>query len=110
MMQMARWRRSEQLQARNLASAAEVADLRLKGYAAWLLTGPGFLDATAQFAARWANLAEEQRTCFPLGRHSSPPPSLLPPEPTLDATTFMTDFRTHLDRWGLVQLAAWDLP
>lgn len=109
-MQALGWGPHEQLLIQRLTRESEETALRLKGYAGWLLTEPAFLEQTRQLAERWNALPEAQRPVFPLGRLSPLPASLFPLSPSAATSAFQTDLRAMLDRWGLTQLATWDLP
>jgi hypothetical protein len=88
------------------------ANSRIKGYAGWLATEPLFLEQQIRsLEARWNALPEGQRPAFPLlraVRTRVTPDGAVPAPDALRA--FSDDLAAFLDRWGLTQLATWDLP
>jgi hypothetical protein len=97
------WGPAELLKEWQLHRATEQASLRLKGYVGWLLTAPAFLTEADQLAGRWGSLPNEHRPPFPLSRYYATTSSE-------EASRFLADLRTFLDRWGLTELASWELP
>ena len=104
------WTKQQQLQAQQLVRGTSEQRQRLKGYAGWLLTEPTFVQEKQELADCWQAMPPDERPPFPLTR-----PLVLPrgsltrersspvPEP------FELRVQVFLDRWGLTQLATWDL-
>lgn len=101
---------AQQLSVQRLVQVSEETTLRLKGYVGWLLTEPTFRDCLQQLSQNWQTLADEQRPLFPLGRINRFPASLGSETISEQIVVFQQDLRAFLDRWGLTQLASWDLP
>jgi hypothetical protein len=93
----------ERLEARQLVRATTEQQHRLKGYVGWLLTEPAFIQETAELDASSQAFSAEELPLFPLGRYEMK----AEPSPHLAINGKVADF---LDRWGLTQLATWDLP
>ena len=79
---------------------------RLLGVVGWLLTEPAFLAQVEDVRRRYEDLPPDVRPQFPLGRVLSVRDR---PERVAESA-FPVALRALLDRWGLVTLAAWDLP
>lgn len=84
---------------------------RLLGVIGWLLTEPPFLADLGRLRSEYEALPPDDRPQFPLGRAvvlegPAGQRTELPPA----TVAFAADLRTFLDRWGLIQLATWDLP
>jgi hypothetical protein len=97
---------------RQSAQRSADAAARLKGYAGWLLTEPAFLEACRELEVRWAALPPGVRPRFPLERGSFHPglPEELRPGAFDDDAAFGADFFRFCERWGLLRMAAWNLP
>ncbi|MBX9581064.1 MAG: hypothetical protein K2X87_12215 [Gemmataceae bacterium] len=79
---------------------------RLRGVVGWLLTEPAFLRQVADVRRLYQGLPEAGRPRFPLAR-------VVPVPGTTGGerwAAFAAALRALLDRWGLMSLAAWDLP
>jgi hypothetical protein len=109
LLQQQGWAPQQQLAARQLAAGSQERTQRLKGYAGWLLTEPAFVQQTQGLAGCWQTLPADERPRFPLGRSLTLPgwDAALSPSP---AAAFGLEVRGFLDRWGLTELATWDLP
>lgn len=100
------WSAAHVRSAELLAEKSTEACRRLRGVVGWLLTEPSFLEQTAEVRRLYDELPSEHRPCFPLGRVVQAPEGF-------EAHThgaFANALRRLLDRWGLMSLAAWDLP
>jgi hypothetical protein len=84
---------------------------RRSGYVGWLLTEPAYLQEVLLLAQQWSELPANEKPSFPLGR-ALPWPEI--PEgglPASDVTVqFSSQMNAFLDRWGLINMATWDLP
>jgi hypothetical protein len=84
---------------------------RLTGYVGWLRTEPMYLREVERLARLFDQLPENEKSAFPLGR-ALPLHNI--PEGASRASSIGARFnqalREFLDRWGLTQLATWDLP
>lgn len=89
----------------------DIAHDRLLGVVGWLLTEPLFLADVAKLRTEYEALPAGTRPNFPLGR-AVVLDSVGVHEPEMPAATsaFAVNLRQFLDRWGLMQLATWDLP
>jgi len=90
---------------------ADVASERLQGAVGWLLTEPAFLKELGNLRTEYEALPAAKRPNFPLGRvvvldTSSVRKTKLPAA----TSAFAGKLQQFLDRWGLMQLATWDLP
>ncbi|MBA4192662.1 MAG: hypothetical protein C0467_32245 [Planctomycetaceae bacterium] len=93
------------------AGQSDIAHDRLLGVVGWLLTEPVFLNDVAQLQAEYEALPACTRPNFPLGRVVCLDGSDLSEAEFPAATAaFAVNLRQFLDRWGLTQLATWDLP
>jgi hypothetical protein len=110
LLQQQGWTRQQRLEAQQLIAGSQQRSQRLKGYAGWLLTEPAFVQETQGLAGRWQALPADERPLFPLGRSLQLPGwgPTLGPSPAVAA--FGQEVRGFLDRWGLTELATWDLP
>lgn len=79
------------------------ADERVKGYAGWLLTEPGFLREIAEQRGRWAALEPARRPPFPFDCEALAADRKA-------AAEFVAPFAAFCRRWGLAGAAWWDLP
>lgn len=82
---------------------------RLRGIVGWLLTEPAFLDQIRQLREDYESLAVHERPQFPLGRVLADRiggPDDVPEKVRI----FGSRLREFLNRWGLTQMATWDLP
>jgi hypothetical protein len=90
---------------------SDIAHDRLLGVVGWLLTEPVFLNGVAQLQAEYEALPAGTRPNFPLGRVVCLDGSELSEAEFPAATSaFAVKLRQFLDRWGLIQVATWDLP
>ena len=84
---------------------------RLKGVAGWLSLEPVFLSEIEALSRLWTALPEASRPSFPLHR---PLRVLLPPSGSQplsqERSRFSASLASFMDRWGLAELATWDLP
>lgn len=107
------WSRAQWIGIERLVARGDLAHGRLKGYVGWLSSEPAFLEAVRSLERRWRDLPGGQRPAFPLGR-PNPLPQPHPAEdvePAPEATrAFAAELVAFLDRWGLTELASWDLP
>lgn len=110
-MRQAGFSRAEVLQAQQAELAAGDAVRRLKGYAGWLICDPQFLRDRDALKTSWQALESAQRPGFPLQRSIQLPGR---PQGTHRVEEGLASFQqalnVFLDRWGLTQLAAWELP
>jgi hypothetical protein len=84
---------------------------RLLGISGWLMTEPAFLEQVRDLKNRWQELPSESRPAFPLGRpmvYGVPPEDGIVAE--MELNRFVVDLVEFLDRWGLQQMATWDIP
>jgi hypothetical protein len=97
--------------ARVVTEEAEEARRRLLGVPGWLLTEPSFLKAVSDLKQIWKDLPAGERPVFPLSR-SVPIPRRLPGsvQGSSERGAFQSQYEEFLDRWGLTQMATWDLP
>jgi hypothetical protein len=100
------WSSSQLNTVRELLAAGDEARRRLRGVIGWLLTEPAFLAQVAEIRRLYQAVPTGARPRFPLGR------LLLAPgadggEPF---RAFADGLVRFLDRWGLMNLASWDLP
>jgi hypothetical protein len=106
-----KWTPRQQIGYSKCIRRMERSELRLKGYAGWLLTEPAFLEARESLKAAWHKLPESQRPSFPLERPvhlPQLPPHVVPAQHRL--AQFAQELEAFLNRWGLIALATWDLP
>lgn len=97
-----------------LEKPAPAAD-RMKGYLGWLLTEPDFFKDVESVRAKFDALPTDLRPAFPLQR---PGPALRPlrgvsvrsERSGWPVQEFGKALVRLLDKWSLIQLAAWDLP
>lgn len=92
--------------ARGLLGRGDETRRRLRGVVGWLLTEPAFLAQAAEVRRLFEALPPPARPQFPLARLLAVPDRAV--GPTLRA--FGDALGQLLDRWGLMSLAAWDLP
>jgi hypothetical protein len=96
--------------ARVATQTADEARHRLLGVPGWLLTEPSFLAAVSELKQCWKELPDDQRPfslARPVRMMEQIPDSV--PASTLQAA-FFSQYERFLDRWGLLQMATWDLP
>jgi hypothetical protein len=110
LLQQLGWTRQQQLAAQRLVAGSPERAQRLKGYAGWLLTEPAFVQETKELANRWEALPADGRPGFPLRRPLTLPGAGATPALSPAGAAFEQEVRRFLDRWGLTQLASWDLP
>lgn len=104
------WTPQEQREAQQLVAGLPERRRRLMGCAGWLLTEPAYLQETEELADKWCALPADQRPPFPLGRVLPLTSGNARRQPSPAMTDFGEGLRVLLDRWGLMQLATWDLP
>ena len=95
---------------RTLGDNADDSTNRMAGYVGWLRSEPAYLKEVDQLSVQWHTLPAPERPSFPLGR----PLKLmdLPDDCTVAkpaTAAFAQDLEAFLDKWGLMQLATWDL-
>jgi hypothetical protein len=111
LLKQAGWTKQQQLQAQQLTRVTQEQRQRLKGYAGWLLTEPTFLQEKQELADCWQAMPPDERPSFPLTRPLVLPEGSLRREPSSPVPEpFELRVQVFLDRWGLTQLATWDLP
>jgi hypothetical protein len=98
------WTASQVAQIGTLLGRADDYAERLKGYAGWLVTEPQFLAERDRLRSAWQSLAPGQRPAPPLGR------LLEVPRPGRPLREFGRSLGSFLERWGLTEMATWDLP
>jgi len=87
------------------AGQTEAAHDRLLGVVGWLLTEPLFLADVAKLRGEYEALPVDDQPSFPLARVV-----MLRTQPSAVTAAFLENLRQFLDRWGLTQMATWDLP
>ena len=91
------------------ARATEI-QLRIKGYAGWLVTDKGFLAARDQLAKSWNALPTGDRPSFPLERTHGLPEPAGAAGAAAEVARFRGEANEFLDHWGLIRMVTWDLP
>lgn len=100
------WSPTQLAAVRGLLERGDETRRRLRGVIGWLLTEPAFMAQVAEVRHLFETLPSAHRPRFPLGRVLAV--SNHTPEASLGA--FNSALARLLDRWGLTQLASWELP
>lgn len=100
------WTAAQLRTVQELADRGGESRRRLRGVVGWLLTEPAFLRQVADVRRLYQGLPEAGRPRFPLARVVQVPSSI----EGEGLLAFVATLRALLDRWGLLSLAAWDLP